>query len=81
MLVEKPIALTLKDADQVLHAIERHGANVRVGYSRRYKERYLIAKEQIVKGRIGTLVGGAARVFNSARRRWRSSSAIHTPPR
>ena len=27
--------------------------------------RYLIAKEQIVKGRIGTLVGGAARVFNS----------------
>ena len=65
VLVEKPIALTLKDADQVLHAIERHGANVRVGYSRRYKERYLIAKEQIVKGRIGTLVGGAARVFNS----------------
>jgi len=65
VLVEKPIALTLKEADQLLHAIERHGANVRVGYSRRYKERYLIAKEQIVKGRIGTLTGGAARVFNS----------------
>ncbi len=65
VLVEKPIALTLKEADQLLHAIDRHGANVRVGYSRRYKERYLIAKEQIVKGRIGTLTGGAARVFNS----------------
>ena len=38
---------------------------MRVGYSRRYKERYLIAKEQIVQGRIGTLIGGAARVFNS----------------
>ncbi len=38
---------------------------MRVGYSRRYKERYLIAKEQIVQGRMGTLVGGAARVFNS----------------
>jgi predicted dehydrogenase len=65
VLVEKPIALTLDEADQVLHAIGRHGGNVRVGYSRRYKERYLIAKEQIVKGRIGTLIGGAARVFNS----------------
>jgi predicted dehydrogenase len=65
VLVEKPIALTLDEADQVLHAIDRHGGNVRVGYSRRYKERYLIAKEQIVKGRIGTLIGGAARVFNS----------------
>jgi predicted dehydrogenase len=65
VLVEKPIALTLAEADQVLAAIERTGADVLVGYSRRYKERYLIAKEQIVQGRLGTLVGGAARVFNS----------------
>jgi len=65
VLVEKPIALTLADADRVIQAIEKSGADVRVGYSRRYKERYLIAKEQIVQGRMGTLVGGAARVFNS----------------
>jgi predicted dehydrogenase len=65
VLVEKPVALTLGEADQVLRAIEKSGANVRVGYSRRYKERYLIAKEQLVQGRMGMLVGGAARVFNS----------------
>lgn len=65
VLVEKPLALTLADADRVLKAIEQYGADVRVGYSRRYKERYLIAKEQIVQGRIGKPVGGAARVFNS----------------
>jgi predicted dehydrogenase len=65
VLVEKPIALTLADADRVLSAIEKSGADVRVGYSRRYKERYQIAKEQIVRGRIGRMVGGAARVFNS----------------
>ena len=64
-LIEKPIALTLAEADRVLQAVDRHGANVRVGYSRRYKERYLIAKEQIVQGRIGTVIGGGARVFNS----------------
>src|SRR4029077_3903860 len=65
VLVEKPIALTLADADRVIQAVEKAGANVRVGYSRRYKERYLIAKETIVQGRVGTIVGGAARVYNS----------------
>ncbi|MBY0268952.1 MAG: Gfo/Idh/MocA family oxidoreductase [Burkholderiales bacterium] len=65
VLVEKPIALSLADADRVIQAIEKSGVGVHVGYSRRYKERYLIAKEQIVQGRIGTLTGGAARVFNS----------------
>jgi predicted dehydrogenase len=65
VLVEKPIALTLREADQVLDALAKHGGDVRVGYSRRYKERYQIAKEQVIKGRVGTLTGGAARVFNS----------------
>ncbi|MCC7487836.1 MAG: Gfo/Idh/MocA family oxidoreductase [Burkholderiales bacterium] len=65
VLVEKPIALTLADAERVIAASGKAGANVRVGYSRRYKERYLIAREQIVRGRIGRIVGGAARVYNS----------------
>ena len=64
VLVEKPIALTLADADRVIRAAERTGVNVHVGYSRRYKERYLVAKEQIEQGRVGRIVGGAARVFN-----------------
>ena len=65
VLIEKPIALTVREADQVLAALKRFGGSMRVGYSRRYKERYQIAKEQIVKGRVGPLTGGAARVFNS----------------
>jgi predicted dehydrogenase len=65
VLVEKPLALTLPDADRVIRAIEKSGADVRVGYSRRYKDRYLIAKEQIVRGRLGKPIGGSARVFNS----------------
>ena len=64
VLVEKPIALSLPDADRIIGAAEKAGVAVRVGYSRRYKERYLIAKEQIMQGRVGRIVGGAARVFN-----------------
>ena len=64
MLVEKPIALNLADGDRIIRAAEKAGVSVHVGYSRRYKERYLIAKEQIEQGRVGRIVGAAARVFN-----------------
>ena len=65
VLVEKPIALSVPDADRIIAAAEQAGVEVRVGYSRRYKDRYLLAKEQIVQGRVGKVIGGAARVYNS----------------
>lgn len=65
VLVEKPVALTLADADRVIVAADKAGVDLRVGYSRRYKDRYLIAREQILQGRIGKILGASARVFNS----------------
>lgn len=70
VLIEKPIALTTVEADSIIAAAERgvngQPANVRVAYTRRYKDRYLIAKEQIIQGRVGKITGAAARVFNSS---------------
>jgi predicted dehydrogenase len=65
VLVEKPLALDLAEADKIIAAVAQAGGDVRVGYSRRYKDRYLLAKEQIVQGRLGRVTGGAARVYNS----------------
>jgi predicted dehydrogenase len=65
VLVEKPIALTLNDADDILATLKQTGGSLRVGYSRRFKECYLRAKEQMVQGRLGRVVGGTARVYNS----------------
>ena len=65
VLVEKPIALTLAEADLIVAEAGKPEASLRVGYSRRYKDRYLIAKEQVTQGRIGRIVGASARVFNS----------------
>ncbi len=66
VLVEKPIALSLADADRIIAAAEEKGVEVRVGYSRRYKDlRYLLAKEQILQGRIGKVISAAARVYNN----------------
>jgi predicted dehydrogenase len=64
-MVEKPIALTLNDADDILSALKDHGGELRIGYSRRYKECFLRAKEQMIQGRLGKVIGGTARVYNS----------------
>ena len=65
VLVEKPIALDLEEADRVLAVLARTRGNLRVGYSRRYKECFLRAKEQMNQGRLGKVSGGLARVYNS----------------
>ena len=65
VLVEKPLALDFAEADRIIAAATEAGVDLRVGYSRRFKKRYLLAKEQIVSGKLGRITSGAARVFNS----------------
>jgi len=65
VMVEKPIALTLADADDILETLRQTGGDLRIGYSRRFKECFLRAKEQMIQGRLGRVVGGTARVYNS----------------
>jgi predicted dehydrogenase len=65
VLVEKPIALELEDASRILAALDATRGNLRVGYSRRFKRRYLTAREQLKLGRIGKVVGVSARLYNT----------------
>lgn len=65
VLVEKPIALSLGDAEDILSTLRATNGMLRVGYSRRYKECFLRAKEQMNHGRLGRVTGGLARVYNS----------------
>lgn len=65
VLVEKPIALSLADADVILETLKQTNGELRVGYSRRFKECFLRAKEQMIHGRLGKVVGATARVYNS----------------
>ncbi len=65
VLVEKPLALSRVDAEDILATLKATNGNLRIGYSRRYKECYLRAKEQMIQGRLGRVIGGHARVYNS----------------
>ncbi len=65
VFVEKPLALTLEDADKIVEAVEKSGTELRIGYSRRHDRRWMLAKEQIVQGRLGNILGIQSRVYGS----------------
>ena len=51
VFVEKPLALTLEDANKIVEPVEKTGVELRVGYSRRHDRRWMVAREQVDKGR------------------------------
>lgn len=53
---EKPLALTLDDADAALDAVDRAGITLQVGHMRRFDAPYADAKQRIDAGEIGDVV-------------------------
>ena len=65
ILIEKPLALTLEDADQIVVAAESNNVDVRVGYSMRYLQKYSVGWDNVASGMIGDVVGLTGRVYSS----------------
>lgn len=53
MLLEKPIALRLKEADRIVSIVRQSRVKFQLGFNRRFDLGYSKAKMMIVKGRIG----------------------------
>jgi predicted dehydrogenase len=53
MLCEKPLALTLGDAHELLEAVSQAGVRMQVGFMRRYDPAYAAAMKRIEAGEIG----------------------------
>ena len=51
---EKPMAITLADADRAIAAAREAGVPLQVGFNRRYDAGFRAAREKIVEGSIGT---------------------------
>jgi predicted dehydrogenase len=56
ILCEKPLALTIADAEAALHAVERAKVRLQIGFMRRYDPAYSAAMKRIEAGEIGTPV-------------------------
>ncbi|RPJ00834.1 MAG: inositol 2-dehydrogenase, partial [Chloroflexi bacterium] len=50
---EKPLALTLKDTDDIITAVDRADIPLQVGFMRRFDQGYVAAKQKIEAGVIG----------------------------
>lgn len=53
ILLEKPIALTLKEADRMVSIVRKSGVKFQLGFNRRFDPSYSKAKRMIIDGKIG----------------------------
>src|SRR5262249_56558293 len=58
LLIEKPLATELAESERVLRAIQKSGVDAVVGYTQRFRRRWLTTNE---KGRTGHLGQGPPR--------------------
>jgi myo-inositol 2-dehydrogenase/D-chiro-inositol 1-dehydrogenase len=63
LLVEKPLATELAESEQVLKAIEAAGVDAVVGYTQRFRRRFLAVKEKIRSGALGDVTLVTSRAF------------------
>ena len=63
MLIEKPLATDACQSATVLDAIESGGSDVVVGYTQRFRRRFLAVKERVDSGQIGDVTAAVTRAF------------------
>lgn len=63
LLIEKPLATELSDSERVLAAIKASDADAVVGYTQRFRRRWLAAKEKVRTGQLGDVTLVSSRAF------------------
>jgi predicted dehydrogenase len=63
MLIEKPLATDLAESERVLKAIQAAKVDAVVGYTQRFRRRWLAAKEKVKSGSLGDVTLVTSRAF------------------
>src|SRR5262247_3214136 len=63
LLIEKPLATELGESERVLKAIQKSGVDAVVGYTQRFRRRWLTAKEKVRTGQLGDVTLVTSRAF------------------
>jgi predicted dehydrogenase len=71
LIVEKPIALQLEEADEIIQACDSHGIKIFVVHQNRYNLPIIKTHEALKQGRFGKLVLGTVRV------RWKRDQSYY----
>lgn len=63
VLIEKPLATDPVDSARVLAAIEQHQVDAVMGYTQRFRRRFLAVKQRLLDGQIGEVTGVVTRAL------------------
>jgi predicted dehydrogenase len=63
LLIEKPLATELADSQRVLDAIKKSGVDAVVGYTQRFRRKWLSVKEKVRTGALGDVSLVTSRAF------------------
>jgi myo-inositol 2-dehydrogenase/D-chiro-inositol 1-dehydrogenase len=63
LFIEKPLATDPVQSEQVLRTIQRFDVDAVVGYTQRFRRRFLAAKQRIAEGQIGDITTVVTRAF------------------
>ena len=63
VLIEKPFVLDLDEADDILAKAKASGSEVFVGYTQRFRRRYLLAKQAVQQGQLGEIVMAMGKIY------------------
>lgn len=63
LFIEKPLATNAKESQMILDAIKENDIDAVVGYTQRFRRRFLVAKEKIRTGQLGDVTTVVTRAF------------------
>ena len=63
LFIEKPLATDARQSQKILDAIDANKIDAVVGYTQRFRRRFLVVKERLVTGQIGDVTSVVTRAF------------------
>ncbi len=63
LFIEKPLAMDVRESEQVARAITAAKVDAVMGYTQRFRRRFLTVKERLMKGQIGAVTAVSARAL------------------
>ena len=65
ILVEKPLATSVADAQEMLNAVKKAGVKAQIAFSNRFNQPFVVAKREVEEGRLGDILSINTRLSNT----------------
>lgn len=83
IMIEKPIAITVDDAEKIIACVKKHGVKLLVDFNHRFRDGYRLLKEAVDSGRLGNVIsvyaqrlGAGAGFYKGWKPGWRTNPGL-----